>query len=216
MKKLIVFIGIMLFTGTIFAHPHCGLLGYFHQEPAYEFRSSICFAYNDQYQYTLTPQKLNVLLKETWVKNYIDTISYSFFSKGKFYMLSYDEDKNSLCYTDTINIKIKPLRIERNLYLFRLDDNGWTKASDKPVQTDWEETSMTNESYMFYYPRRIVGCETHDGYVSNGKVKISSDGTITIVLIDHQMNNEYKEKLPYFFARTVVLVPKDDGTYLVK
>ena len=48
-------------------------------------------------------------------------------------------------------------RVERGLFLFRLDYSGWTKATDKLLQVDYEDYSLPNEPYLAYFPWRVTG-----------------------------------------------------------
>jgi hypothetical protein len=218
MRILFVLYLAFTITSSVFAHPFGGLLSYFHQRPAYEFREAT-FAVKQgtdgRYIYDLSPQKFQrMLIDSIWMKDYLSKHTYSFFIGDQFYMLSYGDDCLK-CYNE---VEQPQNKLERNLYLFRLDDSGWTIASDKPVQVDYEDRN----SYISYFPWRIAGDKSDDekqfgGSAKNGSVHVSVDGTVTIVLINHKMNDLSKSGSKIeFFNRPVVLKPKPDGTFNIQ
>jgi hypothetical protein len=202
MKKLIIAIGILLLTTSVFAHPFSGLLGYFHNKPAYtEFK---------------TLQEFRAMLENPNMITHLNKHTYSFFSGEKFYMLSYDTS-NVISADQQFKIMKK---VERGLFLFRLDASGWTKACEKPLQVDYENCSAPNEPYVAYLPWRVAGDRPEDQKrftpAKNGSVTIADDGRITIVLVNHT-NTKYAEvnKLTYFNTM-IVLIPSIDGTYTLQ
>ena len=101
-----------------------------------------------------------------------------------------------------------------------MDDIGWVIPSDKPVQIDWEETQNGKTSYCSYFPWRTAGNKPNDerefgGTAKNGSVKISASGVVTIVIINHSMTDQY-QRAPYFFNKTIILKPNNEGTYIVQ
>jgi len=257
MKKLFIIIAIIL-TPNAGSAQLSGVLGYIHERPEYEFWHSQFFAplLNPQ----LSSPQLKSLLKAIFdypdstfeygkltytidakekvsyksLMRYLNMYTYSFVYKKKLYMLSYD---SCITYNDTCTAYYGTLSsghpIIRGLYLFRLDDNAWVKASDKPVQIDYETLKSTwipnkpehdiRSSYT-YFPWRVAGDRPADkgqfGYgVNDGRVDISASGIVTIVLVNHRYYSDngsrYIDKTS-FENRTVVLIPNNDGTYNVQ
>jgi hypothetical protein len=212
MKKLIVFIGILLLTGSAFSQQWGGLYGYFLERPQYEFW--YCgFALKENpggtWFYTLTPQKFKSMVDNPdnpyhiWVMNELDT-RYSFFSDEKLYMLSYDT-----CETCHLPNWHTNMRLERGLYLFRLDDGGWKIASNKPVQIDWSECDKDGDfSYFSYFPKKF-----RDNNIK-GFVNQLDNGNVEIRIINHQIIGNYG-KLEHFY-NDILLIPNGDETYNVQ
>jgi hypothetical protein len=220
MKKLIIVIGILLFTTSAFGHPFSGLLSIFHERPAFEFRQkpfAIKQGTDGRYVYDLTPQKFKAMLAKPDMRAYLSKYTYSFFIGDRFYMLSYDT-----CNIISGDQPYKIMkRVERGLFLFRLEDSGWVRACDKPVQVDYEDCSAPNEPYVAYFPWRIAGEKPNDedqfgGTAKNGSVNVTADGVVTIVLINHT-NTRYNnvDKITFFNTK-IVLKPNTDGTYMVQ
>jgi hypothetical protein len=190
MKRLFVLIAIVLLTRTAFAHPYGGLLGYFHNKPVYQY---------------ISDGDIRMQIEET----------YSFVCNGRTFVVSYDTCKACMSSTN-----YEGMRQERPLYLFRLTESGWVIASDNPLQVDWEETQNGITSYVSYFPWRTAGDKLDDerefgGGAKNGSVKISPDGFVTIVIINHSMDDESHGKLK-FSNKKIVLLPKGDGTFEVQ
>jgi hypothetical protein len=200
MKRLIGITIILLLTSNAFAHPYSGLLGYFHNKPAYNVFGTL--------------EELRAVLDKPNTKVYLSNYTYSFFNNEKLYMLSYD---TSGVYDQPYKIM---RRVERGLFLFRLDANGWTKASDKPVQVDYEDCGALNEPYVSYFPWRIAGADPKDedrlSPAKNGSVTVAENGVVTIVLVNHTNMKIGRIGQVSFFNSTVVLVPNADGTYNVQ
>ena len=100
--------------------------------------------------------------------------------------------------------------IERGLYLFRLDDTGWTKACNQPVQVDYR--NMNGDS-KYYFPWRVAGKDGGHfrGGATNGKVEIFIDGTVMLVIINYESKNEIK-----YSNKTIILTPNTYGTYMMQ
>ena len=82
MKKIIIAVGVLLITTSAFAHPFSGLLGYFHDKPAYnEFK---------------TLQEFKAMLENPKMITHLNKHTYSFFIGEKFYMLSYDTSRYNI------------------------------------------------------------------------------------------------------------------------
>ena len=197
MKRLIGITIILLLASNAFAHPFSGLLGYFHNKPAYAL------------------DELRVALDKPNMKVYLSNYIYSFFNDEKLYMLSYDVS-NEISADQPFKIM---KRVERGLFLFRLDDSGWVKASDKPVQVDYEDCSAPNEPYVAYFPWRVAGSKPEDekrfAPAKNGSVTVADDGCVTIMLVNHtNIKTGDMNKITYFNS-TVVLTPNGDGSYNV-
>ena len=222
MKKLIFIIAIVLTANAVSAQL-CGALGYIHEKPAYTFFEcpfAVEIGAGGRFVYTLTPQKFQKMIDETtWMKDYLSTKTYSFFKDDKFYMLSYDTCSNC-SRSPSLN---KP--IERGLYLFCLDNNGWTKACYEPVQVDYfsvdSDIFIPNKgeysiwSAYCYFPWRTAGDKPEDkgqfgDGVKDGSVTVSANGEVTIVLVNHKYYSNNHGKHPNEFSfenRTVVLIP---------
>lgn len=217
MKKIFVSIGVLLTVSSAFSQPYGGILSYFTERPAYEFRGN-AFSWitnNGVSTYTLTPQKFKAMLGNEQFLKVIDKETYSFFNEGKFYMLSYDRDT-----LDIPNLKWRNnMRIERGLYLFRLDDSGWVRASDKPLQMDFKEIMDSKWNYSAYFPWRydIDLPKDADDKQFTGMVNILGNGDVFIRMINHKMTNysDPNSKIKYFYTE-VILTPKGDGTYSVQ
>jgi hypothetical protein len=221
MKKLIFIIAIIITANAVSAQLS-GLLGYIKEKPAYTF-------FDNDY---LTPILKSVIdhpdtsfmvgkSKVTYqnVMYYLNNKTYSFIKDKKFYMLSYDTCSNCK-RSPSVN---KP--IERGLYLFRLDNDGWTKACYEPVQTDY--FSMDSSIFIpnkgqysiwsayCYFPWRTAGDLPEDKgqfgvNVKDGSVTISNNGEVTIVLVNHKYYSNNHGKHPNDFSfenKTIVLVP---------
>jgi len=138
MKKLIIAVGVLIITTSAFGHPFSGLLSYFHNKPAYnEFK---------------TLQEFKAMLENPNMITHLSKCTYSFFINEKFYLLSYDTS-NTISADQPYKIM---KRVERGLFLFLLDDCGWIKACEKPLQVDYEDCSAPNEPYVSYFPWRVA------------------------------------------------------------
>ena len=78
MKSLYVIIGLILFTNSAFGQLWGGLLNYFYEKPAIN---------------TVTIQDVKALKPD--FLDYLNKKTYSFFNKGKLYMLSYEDQEFS-------------------------------------------------------------------------------------------------------------------------
>ena len=210
MKRISIFIIIILLANTAFSQPYGGLLSGVDSKPAYEFRSS-AFSWtmkNGVTEYNLTPQRFKVMLGNEQFLKVIDKETYSFFNEGKFYMLSYDQDT-----MDIPNLNWHDnMKIERGLFLFRLDEDRWTRASDKPVQIDFKEIKDLKKYYCAYFPWRY-----NVDFEMKGEVKKLANGDIHLRIINHKMNDygNPTSRIEYFYTE-VILIPKGDGTYRVQ
>ena len=227
MKKLILFIAIILTANAVSAQ---SLLEYIKEKPAYTFFSNpylapILKSVIDHPDTSFMVGKSKVTYQD--VMHNLNHKTYSFIKDKKFYMLSYDTCSNCHRYP-SVN---KP--IKRGLYLFRLDNNGWTKVSDA-VQIDyysldssiWKPNTIQHNiwSSYSYFPWRTAGDrpEDKDSFakgVKDGSVTVSANGDVTIVLVNYKTYyddySKYGEKRS-FENKTVVLVPNNDDTYKVQ
>jgi hypothetical protein len=218
MKRLILIIEFILLTGALFAQTwKPSLLEYFVERPQYELMSHE------------SPESVNALMNND-IKNpkykiaieYFEKSAYSFIVNKKLYMLSYDTC--ALCMAKWVKDNE---RRERGIYLFRLDKTGWVKASDKPVQIDYksirtfmpEGSSLASKiwSYSSYFPRSISENEQQDYGVGdkNSSVTIDSDGTVTIIIVNHSKKTQYQGKTD-FSTHQIILKPSNDDTYTVQ
>jgi hypothetical protein len=211
MKRLILFIGFIALTSALFAQTwQPSLFGYIQSYPQYELV---------QHNH---PHVVNVIRNtdttDAQYQNYLKYLTgdhfYSFFQDEKLYMLSYD-----VCVTCYTEPSVKK-DITRGLYLFRLDANGWSKACYEPVQIDHfgldssiDEPNVQQHniwSSYTYVPNRK--------YLNNvGSVTVSTDGEVTIVLINRKWryNDKYTET-ESFENKTVTLVRNDGELYTIK
>ncbi|MFA5207083.1 MAG: hypothetical protein WC428_00135 [Candidatus Paceibacterota bacterium] len=219
MKRIVLIIGIMLLTDVVFAQTwKPSLLEYFVERPQYALMEHE------------SPESVEIL-KNNDINNpyyktaveYFDKSAYSFIANKKLYMLSYDTCK--LCMTKWVKDNE---RRERGIYLFRLDKTGWVKASDKPVQIDYKQIKTTMPegsslaskiwSYSSYFPQSSISENEQQDYgvgSKNGSVTIDSDGTVTIIIVNHSKKTQYQGKVD-FSIHKVVLKPSNDGTYIVQ
>jgi hypothetical protein len=207
MKRFYLITAIILLTGSIYAQSwSASAVGYIQTYPQFQL-----VEHN-------SPEVIKMLrtsdTTNAQYQNYVKYITgdnfYSFFRDKKLYMLSYDTC--STCY-QAPSVE-KP--ITRGLYLFRLDVNKWTKVSES-LQTDYYKLlSNTDEpiwSKFCYVPSKKYNSPN----VKDGNVIVSTDGEVTIVLINYkeylESGKDYKRS---YENRTIVLVPNVDGTYKVK
>ena len=209
MKKMILLITLLLSTITTFGQPYGGLLSYFTERPAFEFRDN-SFSWttkNSVTTYYLTPQRFGIMLKNELFAKKIDEITYSFWVDSKFYMISYDT-----CNT-CLNIEWHDnMKVTRSLYLFRLDDSGWTRACAEPIQVDYKEVRDSGWSYVSYFPWRY--CKD---FPWEGMVNKLGNGDIFIRMINHTMTNysDPNSKIKYFYSE-LILKPDGKGKYVIK
>jgi hypothetical protein len=197
MKRFLLLFGILLLTNVLFGQLWGGLLNYFYEKPAIN---------------TVTIQDVKALKPD--FLDYLNKKTYSFFNKGKLYMLSYEDRQ----FSEKELMEMQQTRLERNLYLFRLDNSGWTIACDKPVLVGYVDRT----SYVSYFPWRTAGDKPSDeqefgGTAKNGSVIVASDGRVTIVLVCHKSDDldKHGSKIT-FYNTTVVLKPSNDGTYRIQ
>lgn len=197
MKRLYFIFELLIFTNTVSGQLWGGLLNYFYEKPAIN-------AITIQDAQALKPDLLDYLNKKT----------YSFFNEGKLYMLSYEDRQ----FSEKELIESPQTRIERNLYLYRLDYCGWTIACDKPIMVGYVDRT----SYVSYFPWRTAGDKFSDelefsSTAKNGCVNVASDGKVTIVLVCHKSDDldKHRSKITFYNA-TVTLAPSSDGTYMVQ
>lgn len=197
MKRLIAIVGILLLTNILFGQLYGGLLNYFYEKPA---QNDVSIK--------------DVIELNPDFQDYLNKKTYSFFNKGKLYMLSYEDRQ----FSEKEFLERPQVRIERNLYLYRLDDSGWKIACNKPVMVGYVDRT----SYVSYFPWRTAGDKPDDekefgGNAKNGSVKVSDNGIVTIVLINHRCDNlDKNDSKITFFNLTVVLKPNPDRTYNVQ
>jgi hypothetical protein len=196
MKRLTILLGILLITSNLFAQLFGGELNSFYNKPAKD--------------------AINIgSLTANGFQKYLDKRTYSFFSNDKLYMLSYEDME----FTEKQLMEIPQTRIERKLYLYRLDADGWVIACDKPVMTAYADRT----SYISYFPRRTAEDNSDNisefkGTAKNGSVTIGADGTVTIILVCHTSIdlNKVPSHLTFYNSKPIVLKPSTDGTYILQ
>ena len=197
MKSLYFIIGLILFTNTAFGQLWGGLLNYFYEKPAINY---------------ITLQDVQALKSD--FLDYLNKKTYSFFNEGKLFMLSYEDRE----FSEKELIEQPQTRITRNLYLYSLDESGWSIACDKPIMVGYVDRT----SYLSYFPWRTAGDKPSDelefgGTAKNGSVTVAANGVITIVLVNHKSDDLNKnDSRVTFYNTTAVLTPSTDGTYIVQ
>lgn len=185
MKKIIFILAAILIFSNSFAQ-YGGAYDYFQQMPRYQkklmfygndFRAMCNSAYTDEYYFKA------------------DNPLYGF----KIYIISYEPyPDNNL----TQSYKYGEKR-ERNLYLYRLDGDGWKIASDKPIRVDYMMCDNNGSiSYDYYFPLLDKG-----GYVknmNNGNIEIN------LTILVRQQTDE-----PVFHNEIIILQPIDGEKYRV-
>jgi len=213
MKPLIFFIGFIVLTGAVNAQSWSpSVIGYIQSYPQYQL-----IEHN-------TPKAVEMIRTADTTnpeyQNYLKYMTgdeiYSFISKNKFYMLSYDTC--STCYRQP-SVE-KP--ITRGLYLFRLDNEKWTKVSES-IQTDYYRlVSSVDEpnkpQHNIWSTYCYVPSKKDNGIgVKDGSVIVSEDGEVTIVLVNYRRYLESDHAIKQSNEnRTIVLIPDFDGMYKIR
>lgn len=211
MKKLILIIGFITLTGVLFAQTwQPSLFGYIQSYPQYEL-----LQHNHPYVVNVIR---NTDTTDAQYQNYLKYLTgdhfYSFIQNGKLYMFSYD-----VCVACYANPSIDR-DITRGLYLFRLDNDGWTKVCYEPVQIDHYSLDSSIDkpnvpehniwSSYTYVPNRKYNDNV-------GSVTVSADGEVTIVLINRIWRYDDKYIATESFEnKTVTLVQNDGEMYTIK
>jgi len=135
-------------------------------------------------------------------------ITFSFKTNGKTFMLSYDVDcKVHNNYSTSPDVLVK-----RNIYLHRLDDDGWKIASDL-VKTDYWNTDEERAYDMYLDTRRdlteLIGDTTQASVevYDNGMVKMKFLSFYSYKRADNKWHWRWDE---------VLFIPNGDETYSVK
>lgn len=206
MKKLLFILSLFI-TISSFGQNYYGLPNIFHDKPQYEFQNAY-FAMekgsDGRYVNTLTPERFKSLLSNPKIIKYLSNNTYSFFNKDKFYMLSYD-DGCITCYNTVVE---SPVRLERNLYLFRLDDTCWTKVSNV-IRTDY----IDKEAYSVYFPiRNLENCVniTEMGGGKNGSVEVTANGDVVINII------YFTNITKHYSTNIIVKLKFDNDNYILE
>ena len=139
------------------------------------------------------------------VKWFNPTQTYSFEINGKTYMLSYDTSKEYLNFGKTGNEVEK-----RNVYLHRLDNDGW-KIASTVVKTDYWCTDE-NRAYDMYYQNMADLSELIDG-IGTPYVNRLENGIVKIRLLSFYSNERADQGFNYRWDE-IVLIPQGDETYL--
>lgn len=135
-------------------------------------------------------------------------ITFSFEANGKTFMLSYDVDcKVHNNYSTSPDVLIK-----RNIYLHRLDDDGWKIASDL-VKTDYWN-SDEERAYDMYYNTRYDLSELI-GDTTQASVEVYDNGTVKMKFLSFYSYKREDRKW-YWRWDVVLFVPNGDETYSIK
>ncbi len=219
MKRFSFITAIMLLTGALYAQTWApSVFGYIQSYPQYELMSHEfpegvkalrnCDTANPEYKTAV---------------EYFSVSAYSFFLNEKLYMLSYDTCSN--CYSSFFSVG-KP--IKRGIYLFRLDKDTWTKVCYEPLQIDYygldssiDEPNVpqhnTWSSYCYVPVKNITDDYNNDKSLKNGSVKVSSNGEVTIILVNRKWRYDDKYAARESFEnKSIVLVANVDGTYKIQ
>jgi uncharacterized protein (TIGR02145 family) len=152
-------------------------------------------------------EMFNVFEKDGMGSAFLEN-TFSFVTNGKQYLVSYDNTN-----MDTLHYKLmlpKYEIVERNLYLYRLDTDGWKIAVDKPLKIDFEKEVGYPGIRLcdYYYP-----LYTMDGL--NAGASFQEDGTVKldIIIMYNELSNLKKTK---YRIHEVELLPLSDGNYQVK
>ena len=157
--------------------------------------------------------------------------TYSFIANGKQYIFSYDGEKIE-----------RGDSIIQHIYLFRKDVDGWKKACNEPIDTDYRvfhAASRRHESYvyvpnvsydvvrdsiangklickLFNYRKYLDGTKIYDPNEKYDYIKVYSDGTI-LTRIFKRYHHEIPINTRGFVDRWVdiKLVPIDGENYKV-
>ena len=190
-KKLILLLLVTILSIKIFAQKleigMGGVADYFSQRSACEM--------------------FNVFEKDGMGNAFLEN-TFSFVTNGKQYLVSYDKTN-----MDTLRYKLmrpKYVIVERSLYLYRLDTDGWEIAVDKPLKVDFKKEVGYPGIRLcdYYYPRY-----TMDGL--NAGASIQEDGTVIldIIIMYNELPNLEKTK---YRIHEVKLLPLSDGAFQVK
>jgi hypothetical protein len=217
MKRLILFIGFIVLTSTLFAQTW--------QPSVYEYIQSYS-------QYELVqhnnPNAVWVVrngdTSDSQYQNFLKYLTgnhfYSFVKDKKLYMLSYDAC--TTCYKEpALGNPIK-----RGLYLFRLDADKWTKVSDV-IQTDYysldssiDEVGVPQHeiwsSYCYVPVKNITDDYNNDKSLKNGSVEVSVTGEVTIVLVNRKWRYDDKYAPKGSFENRTITLELNDEFYTIK
>jgi hypothetical protein len=125
--------------------------------------------------------------------------TYSFVVNGKQYLVSYEERPDNL---NSSAWKNGEKRI-RNLYLYRLDSDGWKIATDAPLKIDYKQYVDGVHVANYYYPCLNKG----------GSVEFQDGGVIAIYLT--YMFNTPVTQRTRFDTKSIILAPTGNNMYHV-
>jgi len=148
----------------------------------------------------------NVPFTERYQIPHNSNVKFSFEANGKTFMLSYDVD----CKKHT-NYARSPERIvERNIYLHRLDKDGWEIASDL-VKTDfWNKDSRAYD--MYYDTRNDLSELIKD--TTKASVEVYDNGMVKMKFLSFYGEYNGDRRWKYRWD-DVLFLPNGDGTYKV-
>ena len=195
MKKIIGLIGILLLTANSFGQISGQQLCWFREKAT-------------------VLRVVNQLEQWGYANQYLDIYAYSFVIDNKIYVLSYDTTSPTYVKKNGYSI------LERNVYLFCIENNTWKPASDV-VKTDFYRVdSQGIASYEYYYPTRVNFSEVvrnvKDG-VSNGYVMKLDDGSVQILLVSFTCSNQNQNYSNYDYRWDIfTLTPNGNGFYTVR
>jgi hypothetical protein len=208
MKRLILFIGFIALTGVIFAQSWgASSVEYIQTYPQIQL-----VEHNDSEVIEMIRTSDTT---DAQYQNYVKYITgdnfYSFFQNKKFYMLSCDTCKG---YYREPSVE-KP--ITRALYLFRLDNNGWTKACYEPIQIDYYRLISNTDQPIWSTYCYVPSKKGNSPNVKDGSVTVSPDGEVTIVLVNYNKYLESGQAIKQSYENKIVTLIQNDGElYTIK
>ena len=133
-------------------------------------------------------------------------VKFSFEANGKTFMLSYDNNKEYKNYSSSGLPSIK-----RNIYLHRLDNDGWKVASDL-VKTDFWNTDEERAYDMYLETRRDL--TELIGDTTQASVEVYDNGSVKMKFLSFYSHKRADNKWHWRWDE-VLFVPNGDETYKV-
>jgi len=142
-------------------------------------------------------------------QRYLDKCTYSFWVSDTLFVLSYDPKQE---YANNGYLYGKPAINTRNVYLYRLDTDGWKVASTL-VKADYlkkDENDITSYDYIITSRRDYNDFIDGIGY---SYVKQEDSGIVKIRLLNFYGDDKNNTGFNYRWDE-VVFIPQRNGIYL--
>ena len=196
MKKIIAIL--LTLIVTINSHgQNCSVIEYFHCEPAYvQLQGQLDIFYKGKY-----------VSNDENLINYLNKHTYSFEENGKLYMVSYEPCDE--CVSNTF-YRYNQMKT-RNLYLYRLDNDGWKVASNKPLQTDYRYLTSSGD----YVTDNYISVREFDTNKLSGWVMKQKDGFVEIRLLNYYFSHLSEHRYPVFYNSHILIKSNGNETYTV-